>query len=103
MIIRLNPTEVNFAFAAVKSFGASITISGNFILTAKISIKSNDLDFRRKDQFDKLASDNNNNKQNMPLPYTTNFLSLNLMNSATVHKIYIRIKHISWASYHMYK
>ena len=55
--------EVNFVFAAVKSLGGNITISGNFILTAKNSTKREDLDFRRKDQFDKLSSDNNNNKQ----------------------------------------
>ena len=59
MIIRLSPIEVNFVFAAVKSFGGNITISGNFILTAKYSIKREDLDLRRKDQFDKLSSDIN--------------------------------------------
>ena len=87
----MSPIEVNFVFAAVKSFGASITISGNFLLTAKNSIKRKDLGFRRKYQVDKLSSDNNNNKQNVPLQHTIIFLSLKLLNSETVHKIYVLI------------
>ena len=36
MIIRLSPTGDNF-FAAVKTFDANITISGNFVLNKKNS------------------------------------------------------------------